>query len=209
MKKIIYSLVVLITISNLVSCKSEQKKETSVEKASKPAVKQAFVLQDAENKINWTAYKTTEKVPVNGEFKKVTVTANGQGKTIKEAVNNAEFSIPVSSIFTNNSGRDFKIKKFFFGVMENTVLLSGKLIIENDSIGYADIKMNGLTKKLPFTYSINEKVFSLKGNLKITDWNASQALESLNEVCNDLHKGSDGVSKTWDEVAINITSTFK
>ena len=209
MKKIIYSLFVLVTINTLFSCKSEEKKEIIVKKEAKTAVKPAFALQDADNKINWTAYKTTEKIPVNGQFQKVTITTNGEGNTIKEAIHNTEFSIPVSSIFTKNSGRDFKIKKFFFGVMDNTKLLSGKLIIENDSIGYADITMNGLTKKLPFTYGVNGKVFNLKGSLKITDWNASKALASLNEVCKDLHKGTDGVSKTWDEVAINITSTFK
>ncbi|HBI39919.1 MAG TPA: hypothetical protein DDY16_03095, partial [Tenacibaculum sp.] len=65
-------------------------------------------------------------------------------------INNASFSVPVSSIFTSDTSRDYKIKKFFFGVMDKTELLSGKLFLENDSIGYTDITMNGVTKKLPF-----------------------------------------------------------
>ena len=32
--------------------------------------------------------------------------------------------------------------------MDNTKLLSGKLVLENDSIGYANIKMNGITEKV-------------------------------------------------------------
>ncbi|WBX74278.1 YceI family protein [Tenacibaculum pacificus] len=209
MKKIIYSLFVLVAIGNFVSCKSEEKKEIIVKKETKVAIKANFSVQNADNKINWTAYKTTEKKPVNGRFEKITITSNGEGKTIKEAINNTEFSIPVSSIFTKDSGRDFKIKKFFFGIMDNTKLLSGKLVLENDSIGYSNITMNGVTKKLPFKYTVNDKVFNLKTTLKISDWNAEKALASLNEVCKDLHKGADGVSKTWNEVAINITSTFK
>ncbi|WP_233898718.1 YceI family protein [Tenacibaculum piscium] len=213
MKKIIYSLFVFVAITNFASCKSDatSKKENSVNEnnTEKKAKKTAFSLQDADSKINWTAYKTTEKKPVTGVFQKVDITKNGTGNTVKEAINNAEFSIPVSSIFTKETSRDFKIKKFFFAVMDNTKLLSGKLILENDSIGYADITMNTVTKKLPFTYTINQKTFNLKGTLKISDWNAQKALASLNEACKDLHKGDDGVSKTWDDVAINITSTFK
>ena len=209
MKKIIYSLFVLASIANFTSCKSEVKKETSKKEEIKLESNAAFSLQNADNQINFTAYKTSEKIPVGGSFKKVTITSNGDGTTAKEAINNAEFSIPVSSIFTKDSSRDFKIKKFFFGIMDKTELLSGKLVLENDSIGYSDLTMNGVTKKLAFKYSIDGNVFTLNGNLKITDWNADKALSSLNEACKDLHKGADGVSKTWDDVAINITSTFK
>ena len=208
MKKLLYTLLISASIGSLVSCKSEAKKENTNQEV-KVEKKTAYILQDADNKINWTAYKTSEKKPVNGQFQKVNITSNGQGNTVKEAINNAEFSIPVSSVFTKDTSRDFKIKKFFFGIMDNTKLLSGKLILENDSIGYSDITMNGVTKRLPFNYTIDGKTFNLSGAMKITDWNAAKALASLNEACKDLHKGADGVSKTWDDVAINITSTFK
>lgn len=209
MKKIISSLLICATIGSLLSCKSEAKKETPIKQEVKTEKKAAYILQNADNQINWTAYKTTGKKPVNGQFKKVNITSNGGGNSIKEAINNAEFSIPVSSIFTKDSSRDFKIKKFFFAIMDKTELLSGKLVLENDSIGYSNLTMNGVTKKLPFKYTIEGKNFSLTGTMKITDWNAEKALASLNEACKDLHKGEDGVSKTWDDVAINITSTFK
>ena len=205
MKKIIYTVAICFIATQFTACKKETKKEieTVTEK------KAAYVLQDADNVISWTAYKTTDKVPVKGMFKKVTITKNGEGNTAKEAINNSSFSIPVSSVFTKDTSRDFKIKKFFFGIMDKTELLSGKLIIENDSIGYSDITMNGITKKLPFKYTLNGNTFSLTGNLKISDWNGEKALASLNDACKDLHKGADGVTKTWDDVAINITSTFK
>jgi hypothetical protein len=92
--------------------------------------------------------------------------------------------------------------------MDNTKLLSGKLILVDDTNGFAEIKMNGITDKVPFTYSIIDKTFSLQATMDINKWNASAALESLNKVCYDLHKGADGVSKTWSDVALNISSTF-
>lgn len=167
-----------------------------------------FVLNEAKNSIEWTAYKTTEKVPVKGEFKKVNITSGGLGSTVKEAINNAEFSIPISSIFTSDPSRDYKIRKFFFGVMDNTKLLSGKLVIQNDSSGFANITMNGITEKLPFNYSIKANKFSMSTNMDVLHWNAKSSLDSLNFICKELHKGLDGISKTWSEVAINISSTF-
>ncbi|OSY87928.1 hypothetical protein WH52_07750 [Tenacibaculum holothuriorum] len=211
MKKLAYYFSICFIAVQISSCKTEAKKEVTKDtEAPKTEVKTApYSLNNADNSINWTAYKTTDKAPVKGQFKKVNITSGGEGNSVKEAVNNAEFSVPVSSIFTKDTSRDFKIKKFFFGVMDKTQLLSGKLVLENDSIGYADLTMNGVTKKLPFNYTITGKIFNMTGVMKISDWNAEKALSSLNEACKDLHKGADGVSKTWDEVAINITSTFK
>jgi hypothetical protein len=111
-------------------------------------------------------------------------------------------------LFTKDAGRDYKIKKFFFGIMENTKLLSGKLSLTDVTNGVAEIKMNGITQKVPFTYTIIGKSFNMKATMNVTNWNASDALSSLNKVCIDLHRGADGVSKTWSEVGLNITSTF-
>ena len=209
MKKIFVLSILLFTAYNFSSCKSEKKpdysKENKVEVKKKAA---AYSLKSADNEINFTAYKTTDKVPVGGQFKKVDIISGGEGNTIKEAINNTEFSIPVSSIFTKDTSRDFKIKKFFFGIMDNTKLLSGKLVIENDSTGYTNIKMNGVSNKVPFSYSIEGNTFSMNATMDVTKWNAIKALNSLNTACKDLHKGADGVSKTWSDVALNIKSTF-
>jgi hypothetical protein len=208
MKKLSTLVLVLFVTFQFTACKSdskEAKKETKVEKKSTAA----YVLSEASNSINWIAYKTTDKVAVKGKFKKVDITSGGEGSSVKEAINNAGFSIPVSSIFSNDSSRDFKLKKFFFGVMDNTKLLSGNLVIEDDAKGHATITMNGVTKDLPFTYTIEGKEFKMSTTMDILNWNAQAAVDSLNKECKELHKGADGVSKTWSEVAINISTTFK
>jgi hypothetical protein len=203
MREIVYAFFVGISIIiTLSSCKSESKKEDA-DKVVAP-----FALKYAKNDIHFTAYKTSEKIPVGGQFSEIEIVSGGTGNSVKEAINNTEFSIPVSSIVTKDSSRDYKIKKFFFGVMSNTDLLSGKLLISDGSNGIAKITMNGETKDIPFTYTIVDKIFNMQTTIDVNNWNASAALASLNKVCEDLHKGSDGVSVTWSEVALNITSTF-
>ncbi|MEN8964422.1 MAG: YceI family protein [Polaribacter sp.] len=203
MKKIIL-LVVAISLS-FTACKSEKKTDSDNNKTENNAL---YSIEKAENDIVFTAYKFTEKTPVKGQFRQVNITSGGKGNTIKEAINNTEFSIPVSSIFTKDSSRDYKIQKFFFGVMKNTKLLSGKLTIENDSIGAALINMNGISEKVPFSYTIANNTFVMSAKMDVTNWNALNALASLNKVCEALHTGSDGISKTWSDVALNITTKF-
>lgn len=205
--RVLKTLTLMVSIGLFIACGSDKKEKeiTNVKKKSTAA----FVLNDATNSIGWTAYKTTEKVPVKGKFTKVDIVSGGEGASVKEAINNTEFSIPISSIFTSDTSRDYKIRKFFFGVMADTKLLSGKLVIENDSLGYANITMNGITKKLPFNYTIEGKAFAMQTKMDVLNWNAQNSIDSLNAVCKELHKGLDGVSKTWSEVAIDIKSTFK
>lgn len=205
MKKLSTLILIFFVAFQMTSCKSEKKETKKEEKVSDAA----FVLSKARKSVNWTAYKFTEKTGVKGKFKKVNITSGGEGNTVKEAINNAEFSIPVSSIFSSDSGRDFKIKKYFFGIMENTELLSGKLVIETDSTGYANLTMNGRTEKLPFNYTIAGKEFSMSTKMDLLNWNAKPSIDSLNVACKELHKGTDGVSKLWSEVDIDITTVFQ
>ena len=91
--------VVTATLSTWASAQDVQ--ELSVTKAetkteSKKATA-AFSVANAKNDIKFFAYKTTEKVGVAGWFKKVNVTSGGEGNSVKEAINNTEFSIPRSS----------------------------------------------------------------------------------------------------------------
>ena len=203
------NLLVSLLLVAFLSCKTEKKvnpiKEIKVEAPNSTA---EFSIEKASKQINFTAYKTSDKIPVGGQFKKVNVLSGGEGNTVKEAIHNTEFSIPVSSLFTQNSSRDYKIKKFFFGIMDNTKLLSGKLLLTDTTNGVVEIEMNGVSQKVPFKYSIVDRVFNMKASMDVNDWNASKALASLNNVCLDLHRGADGISITWSEVTLNITTIF-
>lgn len=192
---------ITLTILLFTSCKNDVKKELKTKQKTYSLVPKTTV-------VNWTAYKTTEKVAVKGEFKEINV-KEINGNTAKEALNGLEFSIPISSLFTNNEDRDNKLKKFFFGMMDTTEILSGKLILDSDTTGKVEVKMNGVVNSFPIEYTISGQLVTFNGTLDINNWNAQSALESLNKVCFELHKGSDGVSKTWSEVAINVSTYLK
>jgi hypothetical protein len=93
--------------------------------------------------------------------------------------------------------------------MENTKLLSGTLNLSDDTNGTASITMNGVTADLPFTYTLEGKEFQLTATMNLDNWSAQKAVESLNIACKELHKAKDGISKTWSEVEINITTVFQ
>ncbi|MDB2463083.1 YceI family protein, partial [Algibacter sp.] len=191
MKKISILLIAL-TIS-IVSCKNE-KKET---KAETP-VAEKYVVKPEGTTVKWTAYKTTDKLPVGGKFKLLDFESKS-GATPQEALNNLSFSIPVSSVFTNDATntRDAKIINSFFGAMLDTEFLKGTIKYVNNSY-VASITMNGETNNLPLDVKItDERRVTLTGTMNLKDWKALDALASLNKVCFDLHKGADGVSKTW------------
>ncbi|WP_298534607.1 YceI family protein [uncultured Algibacter sp.] len=198
--------ILLIALALVVtSCKNE-KKESKTE--TTPTEK--FVVKPEATSITWKAYKTTEKIGVGGEFTTVNFKEQA-GASPQEALNNLSFSIPISSLFTNDATntRDAKIKTSFFGAMLDTELIKGTLNYENDIV-VASLTMNGVTHNLPMDIIITEeRRVSLTGTMNLADWNALDALASLNKVCFDLHKGPDGISKTWEDVAIEVNTFLR
>lgn len=206
MKKI--SLLLIALTLGITSCKNE-KKETKTE-TTETIVAEKFVIKPEATSVKWTAYKTTEKIGVGGEFTTVNFEEKS-GATPQEALNGLSFSIPISSLFTNDATntRDAKIKTSFFGAMLDTELLKGSIKYVNDSY-IASITMNGVTSNLPLDIKITEgRRVTLTGTMNLKDWNALDALASLNKVCFDLHKGADGVSKTWEDVAIEVATFLR
>lgn len=203
MKKIATYLVfaALLTFYN---CKNDKKTETTTN--VKETQTKNFVIKPEATKVEWVGYKTSEKKPVKGQFTTLKFNTKS-GASVEEALNNLQFSIPISSLFTNDSIRDGKLKRIFFGAMDRTEFIKGVLKASNNKYG-ASITMNGVTKELPLEATItNERRVELKGTLQLADWNALKAVQAINKACFDLHKGPDGISKTWEDVAIHI-STF-
>ena len=207
MKKI--SILLIALALSFSACKNE-KKETKTESVEETVTAEKFIVKPEGTSVKWTAYKTTEKKPVGGVFKTLNF-ENKEGASPQEALNNLSFSIPVSSVFTNDATntRDAKIITSFFGAMLDTALLKGTIKYVNDSY-VASITMNGVTSNLPLDITITEeRRVTLTGTMNLNDWNALGALESLNKVCFDLHKGADGVSKTWEDVAIEVNTFLR
>tara|TARA_R110002050_G_scaffold300276_1_gene468452 strand:+ start:22155 stop:22784 length:630 start_codon:yes stop_codon:yes gene_type:complete len=196
-------------ILSITACKNE-KKSSETDAVTETGSSEKFIVKPEATNVKWIAYKTTDKKPVGGEFK-ILKFENKTGATPQEALNNLKFSIPVSGLFTNDATntRDAKIKTSFFGAMLDTDLLTGTIKV-NNNVYSASITMNGVTHDLPLEVTIIEgRRVTMTGTMNLKDWNALDALESLNKVCFDLHKGLDGVSKTWDDVAIEVNTFLR
>lgn len=199
MKNIHSTLVIMCLLLIATACKKEPKQSESQEKSE-----HSLSIDKSSVEVKWTAYKTTDKVAVSGVFNEVNI-SNESGTDADELVDGLAFSIPVSSIFSNSPDRDSKLQEFFFGVMENTIVLSGDLSLDNENSVNASITMNGVTKALPLAYSKEGNSVHLSGVMELAEWNALSAVESINKACFDLHKGADGVSKTWTDVKVDVS----
>lgn len=201
------------------SCKDGKKENNSehddgvehLEKEGHDDDKAMFALLSDSTKVSFTAYKTTEKKPVGGIFKTINVSGTNSGSNYAEVLNGAKFNIPVSSLFTNDATntRDPKLLEFFFGMMKDTELISGVLKAKDNSCSI-DVTLNGETANIPLTVEKtgdNSYVFS--GTMNLENWKALDAVASLHKACEALHTGADGVSKTWNDVAVKAEIQLK
>jgi len=180
-------------------------KDAKQEKVVKETTTESYKLVPDSTKVSFTAYKTSDKLPVGGKFLKIEFKEVKNGATAMEALNGTAFSIPVSSLFTNDATgtRDPKLLEFFFGAMTNTELIAGVFNATADNKCSIDVTMNGETSNIPLKFTIdNENSITFNGSLNLEDWKALEALSSLNNACKELHTGKDGVTKTWNDVAI-------
>lgn len=206
MKKI--SLLILgLAFVTFTSCKKEEKTETPSETSE--VVKGLTIVNDS-TKVKWTGFKTTDKLAVNGSFTKIELKDVKTGNTPEEVLEGVAFSIPVSSLFSNDptGTRDPKLINIFFGTMKNTELLSGILNFRDNEL-FMTLSMNDVTKQIPLEYTFENNLFSMKTTININDFGGQDALTAISKACFDLHKGPDGVSKTWETVDIKGEVLFQ
>lgn len=199
MRKVLVLSLAILFIFNISSCKNDKK-----ESVEKEQVVKKYIIDSKNTVINWTAYKTTEKIPVKGVFSEVEIINSSPAANPVEVLQNIKFKIPVNSIFSNDSIRDYKLTKFLFGSMKNTNYIEGTIDLDNNGSGQASLTMNGLTKKTLVTYEVHGNDISINTKIDLNNWKAQLAIAALNEVCLEKHKAADGVSKTWSEVDLLI-----
>ncbi len=205
MKTIRLAVLALVLISAY-NCKETKKESEENIKETEIVSSEKFSLVQDSTKVSFTAYKTSEKLPVGGQFTKINITETNTGITALDALNGTKFNIPISSLFTNDptETRDPKIIEFFFGAMENTTLISGVFKVDDDKKCSIDVTLNGQTGNIPLESEMtSDNTYTFKGVMDLENWDALNAVASLNKACEALHTGTDGVSKTWSEVAVH------
>jgi len=157
-------------------------------------------------KVYWTAFKTFEKIGVNGEFTSVKFTPKrNKSKSLYELLLGAKIAIDSTKLETHNIGRNKKVVALFFGKLAGKTI-TGEIVETKEKTSttgtlVAKITMNKKDVLIPMKYDFDYKHQELVANgvLDIFDFNGNDALKSINTECFDLHKG-----KTWNDVEIEF-----
>jgi hypothetical protein len=190
----------LLGIVLLAACAGEPKQEKTAENCT-------INFNRFKTKVGWTAYKTSTKVGVNGKFDQVSIKSIA-AKDIESVLTGLEFSINPKSVNTNNADRDNKVFNYFFSTMEMPNLINGGVLEAKAGKAKVMITLNNISKTTDMKYSLENNEFKMSGSINLEDWSAEESIKSLNDICYDLHKGPDGESKLWPDVAINIEATL-
>jgi hypothetical protein len=174
-----------------------------------------YTLDPASVQIHWTAFKTKQKVAVNGSFAGVDVKgAQESTKGVSQLLSGLTGEITVRDekiIQTGNPGRDLTLFQHFFKYLTKDGLLKASIRTAKGDKREGSfellLNMNGRNRPIPMHYRRTlEGEFEATGNLDVLDFNLSSALEDLHKTCEVLHTGTDGVSKTWSQVVLKLRS---
>lgn len=204
MKKL-YTAIAICSAMSFYSCNNKTDEKVEAPQETTTTTEEATDLVEGvitKSSVEWTAYKTTEKTPVSGHFDVVLVKdANQEGKTPQEVLEGANIVAEVATINSDLVDRDQKLKDILFGNMIDTKEIKGNLSFK-DGKTFLKLTLNNASKEYEVKSSFENNVFTIEADVDLMDFNTTKALEALNKACFELHKGSDGVSKTWSEVHI-------
>jgi len=205
------TLTILIFIL-FISCGRNNNKEVQQEKIKTEEDSYQFDIENT--KVIWNGYKTNDKIKVVGYFNEFSCDREGQEfSSIEDLVNGLQFSIKSSSSSSGDPMRDKNLKDHFFKYLTDDFVINGTLGNPiNDSI---DVTFNvfGQTKqiRLGFLYNIIpgcpyfDHIVEIKGSINLeSQFDALKAYNAISKKCYDLHKGADGISKTWKQVDVHI-----
>lgn len=203
MKKNLYLLGAVCMTLFLASCGGSESEESGKKEEL------CFYSLNTENyTLTWTAYKTTDKVPVSGTFNEIDITAP-EAETVEDAIKGISFTISTESVESNDEERNGKIVEYFFMEIV-TPYIEGKVTsvdLKNNKATVL-ISMNSIEVPVEGTLTVDGDSFKFEANIQMASWDAESGIQALNEVCSELHTGNDGVSKLWSEVTIGFSGTL-
>jgi polyisoprenoid-binding protein YceI len=159
--------------------------------------------------LEWTAFKFTERKGVTGTFREINIDGLESSEDPKTLIESLSFSIPTATVETENTERNGKISKQFFGTISTENITGEVKSLGKNGKAVISIKMNGVSKDVTGEYTLNAGTFVFKAAIDVVDWNAGSGIAALNAICKDLHTGTDGVSKLWSEVDLSFTTVLK
>ena len=166
--------------------------------------KECFTVNNENIVVSWTAFKTPKKVGVGGSFPNVTYTGKKTtAESIKTLIRGASVTIDGGKVETKNASRNKKIADYFFGNMMKGTDIKAKVIKLSKDMLTMDLTMNGITKKVPMSYVIDNNILKANGFMDVLDFSMSKSLKAINKACYALHEG-----KTWSDVELSLEVKF-
>lgn len=221
MKNLFYTLP-FFAASFLISCGAEESSTESTDENAtteettdevgkdSPAVSSStYSIDPSTVEVKWTAFKLAEKVGVNGKFTEFALSGHTDNAvSITEMMTGTAITIAVASTNTDDEARDGKIVASFFGTMlntENIVATITSMNGEEEGTAMVEITMNDtpFTQEMNWLYRSDLGAFIIKGSINVPDWNAQSALDALNVVCEEKHKGTGDEAITWPDVEVS------
>ena len=204
-----YTLIIAaLSFGLLVACSGEENTNEDTITVEEVIETCTYSYDPAETVLTWTAFKLTEHKGVNGSFNEINVVANNGSEDMFDVLIGATFNIPVSGTNSQDDVRDPKIKKSFFGVMNETENITGTIKALNGSTGTVEIKMNGVAVEYQGEVTVEGEEITLLTTIDLVDFDAQIAVDSLGVVCEAKHTGEDGVNKLWTDVDIAVKTTL-
>jgi len=198
----------LLSLSFLLSCNTAQEQNIKVEEKKNETVKPdtcIYSFSDSTIKLFWAGYKTTDKLKVLGSFQEITTNhADQKFSSIEDLVNGITFSINSNSSESGDPIRDANLRDYFFNYLTDNFQINGHISEYNDAFVTANIDVLGIDRQVKFSHSVANNVLKMRALISLEELGANIAYSSISDKCYELHKGPDGISKTWDEVNVLI-----
>jgi polyisoprenoid-binding protein YceI len=172
-------------------------------------IETASVYDNSSTTVGFGAFKTTAKKEVKGWFTDFEVSGIAESKEVTEIFNNAVIQINVASLDTKDKGRNATLLAEFFSKTSSSENISGKVISFDTESAILELTFNDVSKELTFDYTMNGDTLKMQSVLNLEDVDGLGALAYLHSACEGVHRGDDGVSKTWSDVNIYLTTVLK
>ena len=210
MKYKLYILKLLLLVIIFSSCNNTKNKEINTQQAM-------YQLDTESIEVIWSVYKTTDKIKVSGKFNEFNSDRlNKEFTSIEDLLLGLSFSINSLSSTSGDPIRDLNLKEYFFKYLTEKFEING--VFRSLSEDTINIVFNFLGEEeiVPFKYKLYKTpskidkgmfdyIINIIGVINLENQDAKiNAYNSIHQKCYDLHKGLDGISRTWKEVDISI-----
>lgn len=203
MKLLLNKTTYLVLTLLIFSCNTWKKEKTKISDAETVKEEHLYSIDTSGVSVLWTAYKFTDKLGVSGQFDNFKFSGPNKASSIEGLLKQAKIVIQTASVNSNLEIRDTKLVASFFKVF-NTDTIEGAVVEADQGKGIFSLKMNTMTNPLNYNYSFKNDTIIMSAKIDLKTWKGNEAMQSLNKVCYDLHTGTDGISKLWPDVDVQI-----